>query len=247
MKEESMNQSRNVFLVVVALLVIGGFGFVLFNSKPQAEVSSVNTNAPKLNVSYIFQGQTQNLKLVQVSADAFTGARFVTGAQTAPITVVEFSDYECPACGLFATEFESLFETKLVSSGKVRFAYRDFPLVQHLNANAASLAAACAADQGKFAEYKRILFRAQTDWSSSSATQVLNQFADYANQVGLDSVKLRSCINTASAQTSIDADVAAGKRVGITATPSFVINGFLVSGALPVEAFQAIIAKLEVK
>ncbi len=242
-----MNQFRNAFLVVVVLVVITGFGFVLFNAKPQPEVSSSNANAPKLNVSYVFQGQTQQLELVQVNANALEGARFVTGAQNAPFTIVEFSDYECPACAMFATEFESLFESKLVSSGKVRFAYRDFPLPQHANANAASLAAACAADQGKFGEYKRILFRAQTNWASSSPTQVLGQFADYANQLGLDATKLRSCIDTASAQASIDADLAAGKRVGLTATPSFVINNFLVSGALPVEAFEAIMAKLEDK
>jgi protein-disulfide isomerase len=242
-----MNQSRNLFLVVVALLVIGGFGFVLFNAKPQAETSSSNANVSKLNVSYVFQGQTQNLELTQISSDAFTGARFVTGAKTAPITIVEFSDYECPACAVFATEFEALFDTKLVQSGKVRFAYRDFPLPQHANANAASLAAVCAADQGKFADFKRTLFRAQTDWASSSAAQVLEQFADYANQVGLDGAKLKSCVNSGSGQASIDADVAAGKRVGLNATPSFVINNFLVSGALPVEAFQAIIAKLEEK
>ena len=242
-----MNQSRNAFLVVVLLLVVAGFGFVLFNAKPQPEVSSNNANAPKLKVSYIFQGQTQNLELVQVSANALEGARFVTGAKNAPFTIVEFSDYECPACAVFATEFESLFETKLVSSGKVQFAYRDFPLPQHANANAASLAAACAADQGKFAAYKRILFRAQTDWASNSASEALTQFADYANQVGLDGATLKSCINSGSSQALIDTDVAAGKRVGLTATPSFVINNFLVSGALPVEAFEAIIAKLEEK
>lgn len=241
-----MNQSRNAFLVVVFLLVVAGFGFVLFNAKPQPEVSN-NANAPKLTVPYSFRGQAQNLELVQVSANALEGARFVTGAKNAPFTIVEFSDYECPACALFATEYEGLFESKLVSSGKVRFAYRDFPLAQHPNANAASLAAACAADQGKFADYKRILFRAQTNWASSSASQVPSQFADYANQLGLDGAKLRSCIGTASAQASIDADVAAGKRAGLTATPSFVINGFLVSGALPVEAFEAIMAKLEEK
>ncbi len=242
-----MNQFRNAFLVVVFLLVVAGFGFVLFNAKPQAEVSSVNTNANKLNVSYVFQGQTQHLELVQVSANALEGARFVTGAKNAPFTIVEFSDYECPACAMFATEFESLFESKLVSSGKVRFAYRDFPLSQHANANVASLAAACASDQGKFGDYKRILFRAQTAWASSSLTQVLGQFADYANQLGLNGTKLRACINSASAQALIDADVAAGKRAGLTATPSFVINDFLVSGALPVQAFEAIMAKLEEK
>ncbi len=242
-----MNQSRNAFLGVMFLAVVAGFGLVLFNAKPQAEVSSNNANAPTLKVSYLFQGQTQNLELVQVSANALEGARFVTGAKNAPFTIVEFSDYECPACAIFATEFEGLFESKLVSSGKVQFAYRDFPLPQHANANAASLAAACAADHGKFAEYKRILFRAQTDWASSSVSEVLNQFADYANQVGLDGTTLRSCIDTASAQAAIDADVAAGKRVGLNATPSFVINNFLVSGALPVEAFEAIMAKLEEK
>ena len=239
-----MNQWRNVFLVVVALLGLAGFGFVLFGTQPKPVVSSVNANAPTLKISYSYQGQAQNLELTQVSVDAFEGARFVTGAKNAAFTVVEFSDYECPACAVFAGEFESSFNTKLVSSGKVRFAYRDFPLSFHPNANAASLAAACANDQGKFPEFKAVLFRAQNQWASSSPSQALDQFADYANQVGLDGAKLRACASSGAAQASIDADVAAGGRVGITATPSFVINGYLVSGALPLEAFEAIIAKL---
>jgi protein-disulfide isomerase len=239
-----MNQGRNLFLVIVALLGLGGFGFVLFNAQPKAVVSGVNANAPTLKISYSYQGQVQNLELIQVKADAFEGARFVTGAKNAVFTVVEFADYECPACAVFATEFEGLFNTKLISSGKVRYAYRDFPLSFHPNANAASLAAACAADQGKFPEFKAVLFRAQNQWASSSQAGVLDQFADYANQVGLDGTKLKACTNSRAAQALIDADVAAGQRVGINATPSFVINGYLVSGALPVEAFEAIFAKL---
>ena len=239
-----MNQGRNLFLVIVALLGLGGFGFVLFSAQPKAVVSSVNANTPTLKISYVFQGQVQNLELIQVKADAFGGARFVTGAKNAAFTVVEFADYECPACAVFAGEFEGLFNTKLISSGKVRYAYRDFPLSFHPNANVASLAAACAADQGKFPEYKAVLFRAQNEWASSSKAGVLDQFADYANQVGLDGTKLKACASSQAAQTLIDADVAAGQRVGINATPSFVINGYLVSGALPVEAFEAILAKL---
>jgi protein-disulfide isomerase len=239
-----MNQWRNLFVVIVVLLGLAGSGFVLFSAQPKPVVSSVNANAPTLKISYVYQGQVQNLELVQVNANAFEGARFVTGAKNAAFTVVEFADYECPACAVFAGEFEGLFNTKLISSGKVRYAYRDFPLPFHPNANVASLAAACAADQAKFPEFKAVLFRAQNQWASSSAARALDQFADYANQVGLDGEKLRACASSGTAQALIDADVAAGQRVGINATPSFVINGYLVSGALPLEAFEAILAKL---
>ncbi len=164
----------------------------------------------------------------------------MTGEKNAPFTVVEFADYECPACGVFSTEYESTFAARFIATGKVLYAYRDFPLSQHANANVASLAAACAADQGKFSDFKAILFRAQNDWSQSNPAQVISQFKDYASQVGLDSNKLETCIQSAAAQKSIDADMAMGNLVGLNATPTFVINGYMVSGALPPEAFQAI-------
>ena len=239
-----MNKYRTVFLIVVVLIAVTGFGLILRGNLQPTVVANKNLNAPKI-IKYVYQNQPLTIELNQVAVDALEGARFVSGAKTAPFTVVEFSDYECPACGVFATEYESAFVAKFVSSGKVRFAYRDFPLPQHSNANIASLAAACAFDQGKFADFKAILFRAQNDWSQSPQARALSQFGDYANQLGLDSVKLGACINFAQGQASIDADLAMGKRVGLSATPSFVINGYLVAGVLPLEGFQAVFDALE--
>ena len=246
-KEFVMLQYRTAFLIGLVLIALAGIGLILRGNQQPAVVASQNTNAPKLTVKYVYQNQTQTLELTKVSVDALEGARFVTGEKNAPFTVVEFADYECPACGVFATEFEGSFTAKFITSGKVRYAYRDFPLSQHANANVAALAASCASDQGKFSEFKAILFRAQQAWSISNSVQVMTQFKDYASQVGLDPSKLETCVQAGTAQKSIDQDVAMGNRVGLTATPSFVISGYLVSGALPPEAFQAVFDQLREK
>jgi protein-disulfide isomerase len=94
-------------------------------------------------------------------------------------------------------------------------------------------------------DFKAILFRAQNDWSQSDQARALTQFGDYANQLGLDSLKFETCVQVKTAQVGIDNDLEMGKRVGLTATPSFVINDYLVAGVLPLEAFEAIFKKLE--
>lgn len=240
-----MNQYRTVFVIVVVLIALAGFGLILKGNQQPTVFANQNSKAPKITLNYKYQNQTLNLELTKVDFNPLEGARFVMGTENAPFTVVEFSDYECPACGLFATEYESSFVAKFVSSGKVRFAYRDFPLPQHSNANIASLTAACAFDQGKFADFKAILFRAQNDWSQSTQARAIAQFGDYASQLGLDSLKLETCVQAKTAQAGIDSDLEMGKRVGLTATPSFVVNGYLVAGVLPPEAFEVIFKKLE--
>ncbi|NJK46149.1 MAG: DsbA family protein [Pleurocapsa sp. SU_196_0] len=179
--------------------------------------------------------------------DALKGARFVNGNADAPNTVVEFADYECPACGLFAVRVEDAFISEFVNSGKVRYAFRDFPLRQHKNAPLAAQAASCAHAQGRFSPYKAMLFRAQPLWSHSSNSRAAQQFSEFAAQLGVDEARFSSCLASSDAQPGIEADLGAGRQVGLQATPSFVINGYLVSGALPIEAFRAILNRVGVK
>jgi protein-disulfide isomerase len=236
---------RFVFLIGLALAAIVGIGVIVATTRPTSAPTA--TAGTSLTVTYTLGGSSRTLTLTSVSEDALSGARFVSGQADAPNTVVEFSDYECPACGLFATQVESAFETEFVDSGKVRYAFRDFPLAQHKNAPLAAQAASCAHAQGRFAPYKALLFRAQALWSSSSSSRAAQQFSDFAAQIGLDAAGFSSCLASNDAQPGIDADLSAGRRVGLQATPSFVINGYLVSGALPIEAFRAVLDRVGVK
>ena len=224
---------------VTGLLAVGvvGAGLIVFAMR----TGSSTSNLVARTVQYSFQGKTMTASLMPTNADPLEGARFVSGSKDAPVTVVEFADYQCPACSVFANDIEGLFRTVLVDSGKVRYAYRDYPLPSHSNAMQAARAAACANDQGQFQAMHQILYRGQNQWSASSNEQVLLQFKDYAGQTGLDARRFELCQRSSKHDQEILRDRDAGNRIGLEATPTFVINGFRMAGVLPVEGFQAII------
>jgi protein-disulfide isomerase len=230
--------SKTMF--VTGLLAVGviGAGLIVFSAMRSGS-STVDSAAR--TVQYTFQGQTMTANLTPTKADPLEGARFISGSKDAPVTIVEFADYQCPACSVFANDIEGSFQSTLVEGGKVRYAYRDYPLPNHANAMQAARAAACANDQGKFQAMHQILYRGQSQWSNSSSDQVLLQFKDYAGQTGLDVGQFDSCQRSSQHDQDILSDRDAGNRVGLEATPTFVINGFRVAGILPVEGFQAII------
>src|SRR5262245_37021089 len=156
----------------------------------------------------------------------------VRGAAVAPVTVVEFSDFECPFCKQTHPTLKQLLERY---PGKVRLAYRDFPLDSiHPQARRAAEAARCAQDQGKFWEYHDVLFTQ----SPQLATEDLRR---YAGQVGLDVTKFDSCLAAGTHKAAVQRDLDEGNRLGVTGTPAFFINGRSLSGAQPLEAFTRMI------
>ena len=165
---------------------------------------------------------------VQVSTD---GAP-VRGATDAPVTIVEFSDFECPFCKQTHPTLKQLLERY---PGKVRLAYRDFPLDSiHPQARRAAEAARCASDQGKFWEYHDVLF-------TQSPQLALEDLRRYAGQVGLDITKFDGCLAAGVHKTTVQRDLDEGNRLGITGTPAFFINGRTLTGAQPLEAFARLI------
>jgi protein-disulfide isomerase len=158
------------------------------------------------------------------------------GAQGAPITIVEFSDYECPFCGRAEPTIKRILEEY---KGKVRLVYRDFPLDGHHAAQKASEAALCASDQGKYWEMHDLLFTNQ----EALAVPELKQ---YAGQLGLDQTKFDGCLDSGAKAKEIEESKKAGSEAGVSATPAFFINGRPISGAQPFEAFQKLI-DLELK
>jgi protein-disulfide isomerase len=165
---------------------------------------------------------------VQVSTE---GAP-VRGAADAPVTIVEFSDFECPFCKQTNPTLKQLLERY---PGKVRLAYRDFPLDSiHPQARRAAEAARCAQDQGKFWEYHDVLF-------TQSPQLAPEDLRRYAGQVGLDVTKFDGCLAAGTHKTAVQRDLDDGNRLGVTGTPAFFINGRTLTGAQPLEAFTRLI------
>lgn len=158
------------------------------------------------------------------------GSRPALGKADAAITIVEFSDYECPFC---KRAEPTVAEVRKLYGDKVRIAYRDYPLPFHQNARPASEAAHCAAEQGKFWEYHEKLM-ATDDLTADS-------FKALAKTTGLDEKKFAECIAADRFAAEIDKDMADGEAAGVKGTPAFFINGRMIDGAQPLEKFQEII------
>jgi len=242
-----MNSStRNAFLVMLIVIAVAGVGLIVWSQRGAAPSTSSGGAALK-TVSYTAQGQAQTVTLTRIALDAFAGSRFVRGSQTAPVTVVEFADYECPACGVFATTTETEFKAEFVDTGKVRVAFRDFPLSQHQNAPLAAVAASCANVEKRWEAMHDILFRSQAQWSASSSEAFKAQLIGYAQQIGLDGNAFQTCLSSNQFSAAIQADMDAGAAAGLEATPTFIINGYRVSGALPIEGLRAVLLQFGVK
>ena len=153
------------------------------------------------------------------------------GPDNAPVTVVEFSDFQCPFCGRAHDTVEQVMQAY---AGKVRLVFRQFPLEMHKNAGKAAEAALCANEQGKFWEYHDVLFKNQQ-------TLEVAQLKDHANGVGLDQAKFTACLDSGKFAKAVQDDMTAGQQVGVSGTPAFFINGVMLSGAMPFDEFKRVI------
>lgn len=158
----------------------------------------------------------------------------ILGDVSAPVTIIEFSDYECPMCGRFwETTFHEL-KQEYIDTGKVRFIFRDFALSYHKYAQKAAEASECAADQGKFWEYHDKLFANQKSFSDQI-------FVQFASELGMDVGEFTICLNSRKYEQEVLDDFDAGVAAGIQGTPSFYVNGIPLVGAQPFEAFKEVI------
>ena len=171
----------------------------------------------------------------------------VKGDPDAPVTVVEFSDFQCPFCARFYTQTLPALEENYIDTGKIKLVYRDMPLANlHPNAHTAHIAAECADEQGKFWEYHDVLFEKQNQWNRISLDDATNNFKEYAIELGLNSASFDICLLSQSMADEVNADLSAAGQYGATGTPTFFIgnekDGFVkLVGAQPFSAFQAAI------
>lgn len=163
---------------------------------------------------------------------------YVMGSPNAPVEVVEFGDFECPSCGQFATLTEPDVRARLVNTGQVRIRYIDFPLAMHKNTWDASLAAACANDQGKFWEMHDALYANQDRWNGEATSRPRGPIGDLARQIGLDMKTYESCMDADTHRAKIQSHLAEAEKRQIQSTPTFVFNGLVVAGAVPYDKFK---------
>ena len=145
------------------------------------------------------------------------------GDPNAPITIVEFADYQCPACGSFALTVKPQIDLLLVQTGKAKFVYYDFPLISiHAHTFLASRAGRCANDQGRFWEFQDIMFRNQSTWAAKD--QVLGDFLDYGEQAGADSEIFEACVKSDKHADLVTANMRLGEELGIDGTPTIMVS-----------------------
>lgn len=161
----------------------------------------------------------------------------VLGDPNAPVTIIEFSDFECPYCARhFQTVYPEIMK-QYVDTGKVKYVFRDFPLSFHPNAFPASVAANCARDQGD----DKIFYAYHDKLYANQEALTRDNFITYAAESGLDTGVFTTCLDSGKFDEEIQNDVKDGTKYGISGTPAFFVNGWFIKGAFPFATFQQLI------
>lgn len=223
-------QSLVIALVAVCFFAAGLIaGGLLFGNQGvnQQELASLVRSVVAEEVSKIAADGSGEATLINNIADDPS-----FGADDAVITIVEFSDFYCSFCGRFATQ--TLPQLQANYGDKIKFVYRDMPIIGGQISVEAAVAANCANEQGKFWEFHNLLFANQ---GARDATARLA----FAGELGMDTAAFETCINDQNNVNEVTLDLLDGQGLGISGTPAFYINGRFVSGAQPYETFQLLI------
>ncbi|MBI5078152.1 MAG: thioredoxin domain-containing protein [Candidatus Yonathbacteria bacterium] len=158
------------------------------------------------------------------------------GSKAPKATLVEYSDFQCPACGAYYPLVEEIFAEY---KDRISFTYRHFPLPQHKNALAAAYASEAAGNQGKFWEMADLLFKNQNEWSESTTAQTI--FEGYAQKLGLDMAKYKTDVKSDAVKARVERGRKSGQLSAIDHTPTFFINGKLATNPRSKDEFKALI------
>lgn len=166
---------------------------------------------------------------------------WVKGNQEAPLTLVEYGDFQCPACAAYHPILKSL---EAEFGENLRGVFRHFPLIIHANAQLASQAAEAAGNQGKFWEMHDLLFEHQGDWANLSNTEAKNMFMGFAGQLELNLDTFGADLDAQETIVRIQEDVQSGLDANVTATPTFFLNGQKITNPQGLEPFRNLLNTL---
>jgi len=236
----SQNLSIPISIIIAGLIIAG----------------AIILNSGKIDIGKIFNTVKQTKQTAQVLPDSNSNSQnqlpqdkqakaetfnitedsHIRGSLNAPITLVEFSDFECPFC---AKHYPTLKKILDDYNGKVKLVYKHFPLSFHPNSQKAAESSECANEQGKFWEYHDKMFE-----SLSASSYSIANFKQWAKDLGLNTKKFNDCLDSDKYAQKVQIDLQEGKEKGVNGTPATFINGQLVSGALPYDSFKQTIDSL---
>src|SRR3989344_5171331 len=208
-------------IVLAAVLISGTLFFTSYRNNPGSQLGLAGNNPGEQ-------------KKVEVSVDDDP----MLGDKSAPVTIVEFSDFQCPFCRTFWKNTLPLIKSNYIDTGKVRFVYRDYPLSFHESAQAAAEAAECAEDQGKYWQMHDKLFSEQEKEGQGTIQFSTADIKNWAAEIGLNAGSFNECLSSRKHRGEVEKDFSDGSAAGVSGTPAFFINGHSVLGAQPFSIFQ---------
>lgn len=211
--KKNLNMIISVFVSVALVFVIGVFAYKNIELKPET-VSATQAS------------------VVEIKAFDWS-----TGGSASKVTVVEYLDFECEACGAYYPTVERL---KKEYGDSVTFVVRYFPLPGHRNSRTAAYAAEAAGKQGKFWEMYNILFTKQREWSEQKVANQ-SQFEKYAQEAGVDIVQWKKDVASAEVKKRVNDSYEEAKNLQLTQTPSFFVNGAKIQNPRGYDAFKKLI------
>lgn len=201
-----MTKKTWIVFIIITAIIFGGIIFASRNDSSKIDVSSVNAN------SFIEASDKNG----QIADHAF-------GTTTGKFVVVEYADYQCPACAKYSPIFKSIAETY---KDKITFIFRNYPLTSiHPNAFAAASLVEAAGLQGKFWQMHDFIYEKQSDWTALQADKRTDAFLGYAKDLNLDVDRVKEDMSSSAVSTKINFDMALGRRESLNGTPSIIVDG----------------------
>lgn len=240
---------KRMLVFILLLSLLSGFTWGDGMTKEQGDAILEELKAIRQELNQIKQKGLSSQRSVKPSrpktASVTTLGNPVLGDKKAPVTIVEFTDYQCPFCqGFYSRAFKEL-KKQYIDTGKLRFVLRDLPLPNHQYAKPSAIASHCAGEQNKFWEMHDALFEGGGKLNP-------DDILSYASSIGLEEGSFKACINSGKFKNDINQDVQDARNAGIRGTPAFVIgkttedrvSGTLIAGTRPFIAFKQEIDKL---
>lgn len=219
-KSSGSNKSFGAIIAIVGVVGVAAIGYVM--SRPRQVVQLDPATMPKVEAAGILKGNPD-----------------------APVQVIEFADFECPACANFATVTGPDVMRRLVETGDVAFRFLDFP--GHTNSIPAHNAAHCANEQGKFWEMHDQIFAGQFEWNAQATRNPKRVLQRFAERIGLDVRKWSECVDSGRMLPQIYANVEEARRLRVRFTPTFIIGGQMVDGSIPYDEFRRLVEQAKAR
>ncbi|HTY39793.1 MAG TPA: DsbA family protein [Candidatus Paceibacterota bacterium] len=222
--------------IMVAAVLISGSLIYSANRSPSVATQPTAPSAAPTAAAPTQQPTGDTSKILAI------GSRdVVLGDPKAPVTVIEYADYQCPFCGRFFTQVTNPLRDDYIKSGKVKMVFRDFAFLGP-ESTAAAEAAECAKDQGKYWLFHDALFNAEiADGQENSGNLTPTLFLKLAKDVGMDTKAFGTCVDSHKYADEVQKSAADGRAIGVQATPTTFVDGQMISGAIPYSQFKSAI------